>query len=308
VPRGHDVRERVLGRLTRHHGAVAALADRHDLRRGGAEDGPRVEGVDLAHPVEAGSLEQSQRGQRFLVHLPQFRGHARVEQRRVEWRGRKQVEDERLVDRAAPVGLGVRHAGEAAPERLPEGVAALGVERGAHLREQGPLEAGRVPRDEREASPRQQLAGAPGLTAGVGVQDQRADLARTVLGRFELQRAVPDLHVDAFGVALLLAYPQEQVRHAAAAVLGQDDAGADHPLVVADQRELVLPLRMGRGQLRERALAANQALAQEAAIGREVRAVEEPRQPQQLAQVVHARRSQEVHAASSMQSCSITDR
>src|SRR5690606_3730971 len=80
-------------------------------------------------------------------HVPR----AIVEQARVDLAEREEVPDELLVAAAQQIGLGVRHAREAAPERLPQVARAVGLERRQELGEQLVAESVAPARDVREA-------------------------------------------------------------------------------------------------------------------------------------------------------------
>ena len=122
-------------------------------------------------PPSKGSISPIQRSPAFssrpqswkglIVHLAELSRCWLVQQGRVERRVWEQVQDEALLGRTQPIGICVGHSSEVAAEGVPERAPALRVDGRSHLRQYRSLEGFGVAGDEREATPREQLARLP---------------------------------------------------------------------------------------------------------------------------------------------------
>ena len=273
------------------------LANRHDLAGQGRVEGPGVERVDLAVPVEPRPLEQAHGRERVGVHLAELLEYGRLEQRGVEGRLGEQVEDEVLLIRTASVCLLVAHPGKAVAEGFPEGASPLLVDGGADLGQEFSLEAVRMESDEDEPAPGEQAARPAGRAPLVGSQDQGPDLGRSVEPAAEPERQVGSVHAHRTRVAFLAADAQKQVRHLARPVLRQDRAGPDDLAGRVFEHELIFARWVGRASFAERPLRTPEPCGQELPFGRQVRAVEVTREFEDRFEVGRAGGSQAEHAS-----------
>ena len=244
---------------------------------------PSIERIDALGISKADAPQHLLDALRLRADLADDVARLLRKERRVDRSFGEEPADELFVLLREAVGLGVRHVGEVAAERVPEVRRAVRLERREELGEELVFEPLAMHLDEEKAHVRDEEAEALRLLAILGADDEAADLGRAIVRVADRQRRVAKVLVERRRVTLLVDDVEVDVRRVATTELADHHRRADDDVLFEiDQDEDVLaPLRIfdlpGEALLRE-----IQDGLDRAALGGEVHRVEVVRHIEEL--------------------------